>query len=752
MGQFTVQDTFNSALQHHQAGRLQEAERLYRKVVAQRPNHADALHMLGVLSAQTGRLDAAIELIRKAISLNHNLPQAHNNLGNALRDVGRIDESIAACRQAIVLKPIFPEAFNNLGNALKDEGQLDESIDAYRQAVGLRANYAEAHNNLGVALKEKGRLDEAIAACRRAIAIRPGYSEAHNNLGNALKEKGQVDEAIANYRQAVALRSAFPEAHNNLGNSLKEKGQVDEAIAAHRRAIALRPDYADAFNSLGSALKEKGELEATIDAYRQAMALSPGWAMPCLNVGQLLREYGRLEEACLAFEQAAKCEPENADAHNCLAMAQAELQRFDEANAALERAVALAPDSALTHEARGMILWRSGRGAEAAASFRRAVEISPGSASGWLSLGHALRQIGRFDESAESFRKLLALRPGAVYAQALVAGGGSAVDGAELERLMASADDPRTSVRDRAALEFALGKMLDEADRFDEAFAHYARGNSLALERRIAAGERVGGDAFARRVDESIARFGPEFFLRVRDWGERSELPVFIVGMPRSGTSLVEQIAASHPDVFGAGELRDIGDVAHSLGSSEWDAAAIKKSAEKQLERLRSLGGLAFRVIDKMPSNVEHLGLIAAMFPGARVIICRRDARDTCLSCYFQQFTIGNLFSFDLRECGKHQVQTDRLIAHWLKVLPVRMLEVGYEELVGDLEGQSRRIIEFLGLPWDAGCLDFHRTERTVLTASDWQVRQPIYKRSVGRWRNYERHLGPLMEGLGSVK
>lgn len=243
--------------------------------------------------------------------------------------------------------------------------------------------------------------------------------------------------------------------------------------------------------------------------------------------------------------------------------------------------------------------------------------------------------------------------------------------------------------------------------------------------------------------------FTPSLFAQSRDWGDPSELPVFIVGMPRSGTSLVEQIAASHPDVFGAGELRDVGNIATSLSFSQIQPGPINDAARKQRNHLQVLGGSALRVIDKMPANVDYLGLIAMLFPSARVIFCRRDPRDTCLSCFFQNFQAGNLYSFDLANCGRHHVQTDRFIAHWLSVLPLRMLKVQYEDLVADLEGQSRRIISFLDLPWNPACLDFHRTERTVQTASDWQVRQPIYTRSVGRWRNYERHLGPLLKALG---
>jgi tetratricopeptide (TPR) repeat protein len=594
-----------------------------------------------------------------------------------------------------------------------------------------------------------GRLQEAIAAYRQAIALDPGFPEAHGNLGIALKDQGQLDEAIAAYRKAIELRPNFAAAHSNLGNALKDKGLFDEAIAAYRQAIAFRPNYPEAHSNLGNVLREKEQFDEAVAAFRQAIALRPGWAVPRINLGQVFREQGRLEEARLAFQQATQCEPNNFSAHSHLAAALADLQRLEEATNALDRAEILSPNSASVHEVRGLIQLRSGRGALAVDSFRRAIEIAPESASGWINLGHALRQTGRFTEAAECFRQILARQPGAVQAYSLMSGVGATADAGEIDRLTARVDDPKTPIRDRAVLGFVLGKILDDADRFDEAFSRYARANSLVLQMRHAAGERYDGDEFARRVDDSIAMFTPSFFSCPRDWAEPSELPVFIVGMPRSGTSLVEQIAASHPDVFGAGELRDIGNIASSLSFTQFEPGSINEAAGKQLDRLRLLGGSALRVIDKMPANVEHLGLIATLFPSARVIFCRRDPRDTCLSCFFQQFEAGNLYSFDLIHCGRHHAQTDRFIAHWLKVLPLRMLQVQYEDLVADLEGQSRRIINFLDLPWNPACLDFHRTERTVQTASDWQVRQPIYTRSVGRWRNYERHLGPLIEMVG---
>jgi hypothetical protein len=303
---------------------------------------------------------------------------------------------------------------------------------------------------------------------------------------------------------------------------------------------------------------------------------------------------------------------------------------------------------------------------------------------------------------------------------------------------------------------FALGKALDESGRYDEAFAHYAEANSLVKRFRASVGDRYDPRAVHRLNDQMFEVFTPNYFEQRRGWGEPSELPVFIVGMPRSGTTLVQQIAASHSLVHGAGELGDIADIAKTFGGSDvrsaalgWDRDSVKAVAQRHIQRLQALRGNAPRVIDKAPSNVHHLGLIALLFPSARVIFCRRDARDTCLSCYFQWFARGNTFSFDLAHCGHEYLATDRLMNHWRRTLPLAMLDVQYEELVADLEGRSRRLLDFLSLPWEPACLEFHRTETTILTSSSWQVRQPIYQSSVGRWRHYERHLRPLLEVLG---
>ncbi|MGA2500518.1 MAG: tetratricopeptide repeat protein [Tepidisphaeraceae bacterium] len=276
--QLPIEQAFQIAVQHHQAGQLPQAEQLYRQILAQQPNHADALHLLGVIARQVGRSDIAVDLIRRAIALKPNDPEAHYNLGNALKDTGQLDDAIASYRRAIALQPTCAEACSNLGNALRNKGQLDQAIAACRQAVALMPGYAEAHNNLGIGLANQGQLDEAIASFRQAIALKSDYAEAYNNLGAALKDRGRTDEAIAALRQAVALKPNYPKAHSNLCVALRDRGRLDEAIAACHQAIALEPNFPEAHSNLGNVFKDKGQLDEAIAAYRQAIALKPDYA------------------------------------------------------------------------------------------------------------------------------------------------------------------------------------------------------------------------------------------------------------------------------------------------------------------------------------------------------------------------------------------------------------------------------------------------------------------------------------------
>ncbi len=409
----------------------------------------------------------------------------------------------------------------------------------------------------------------------------------------------------------------------------------------------------------------------------------------------------------------------------------------------------------------GNALKDQGRLDEARAAYHKALELKPDYIKACLNLGVALLVQGRLDEAVASLRQAKAIDPDyveAYYNLALSQRG--EIDNGSMRHLEAILARNRLSADEKLKLHFTLAKAFEEKGDADAAFAHYRRGNEV---RRVAfAGDGVRFDAEAqdRLVACTGAVFTDQFFASHQSFGIASEAPVFVVGMPRSGTTLVEQIAASHPRVHGAGERWEMMVASHNLAdalgtqapypesAAELDSGTAARLGEAYLGRLREVAGDAERVIDKLPFNYLLLGLIAVLLPRARVIHCRREARDLCLSCYFENFANPFPWPTDLYDIGRYHRAYERMMAHWRSVLPRAMLEVDYEDLVADQEGQSRRIIDFLGLRWDPRCLDFHRTQRQVNTASSWQVRRPIYATSVGRWRAYERMLEPLEAGL----
>jgi tetratricopeptide (TPR) repeat protein len=330
-----------------------------------------------------------------------------------------------------------------------------------------------------------------------------------------------------------------------------------------------------------------------------------------------------------------------------------------------------------------------------------------------------------------------------------------------LERMEALASDPSSLPRNAATLHFALALLLEKRGAEEDAFEHYRQANALKHRLLHEAGRAFDPDRHDRAIDQLIAAYSPAFFQRVRGFGLDTELPVFIVGMPRSGTTLVEQILSRHPSVFAAGELTKGGQLAEELpirlGTAEGyprcldrlDQPTAQSIAEDVRQRLARRGGPAARVTDKGPLNYLHLGLLATLFPRARVIHCRRDPRDVCVSCYFQYFQDEADFTWDLSDLGRYYRAYERLMEHWRRVLPAQPLDVVYEELVTDPEPVIRRLVAFCGLPWDDRCLASHESRRPVQTLSKLQVRRPIYTTSVGRWRRFEKHLGPLLEALG---
>jgi tetratricopeptide (TPR) repeat protein len=720
-----MQDDMTAAIAMHQTGRLGPAARLYEKVLA-RGENADALHLLGVLSHQQGQPTRAVELIARALALRPNAPAFHANLAEAYRAQGELERAAGCCRAALRLWPDYPEALCNLGLALQGLGQRPAAAGHFRRALQLRPDFPAAHNNLGIVLRDLGQPDEALVHFRRAVELAPDFAMARTNLGQLLLDRGQAEEALPHCREAIRLQPDLAALHHNLGNALRTLGRNVEARAA----------------------------------YLEALRLDPNLAVAHAHLGLLLQREGRLGDALSWLKQAVELEPARALYWEYLAELHGEAEAFDQAIPCWERVLTLGPARAGPHLALGWALQEEGRLAEAGEHYRTAARLQPDSGLAQLDLGSLLEEQGDLTRAEAAFREALRLQPVFALPHArlatLLRGKLPDTDRAALEERLA---DPRLGPGPRARLLFGLAHALDA--RGDYARAAECLRESNALARELARGRRDYVPAEHNEFVDGLVRvFDRDFFRRNDGAGSDSRRPVFILGLPRSGTTLVEQVLASHPHIHGAGELRlgrqSLEAIPAVLGRDDTplpcvpylDGAAIGRLAERHLEALRALdGGRAERVVDKMPDNYMYLGLLATLFPNAVFIHCRRDLRDVAVSCWMTDFRSIRWANEPGHIATRFQ-QYRRLMEHWRAVLPVPIHEVDYEETVSDLEGVARRLLAACGQEWDPACLEFHRSSRPVRTASVSQVRQPVYKQSVARWKHYERELADLFAAL----
>jgi tetratricopeptide (TPR) repeat protein len=596
--------------------------------------------------------------------------------------------------------------------ALSRWRQGTDPLPALENAAKYLPNDAEAHSNLGNALRTAGRPQEALAAHQRALTIAPDYAEARNNLGSALQDLGRLDEAAASYGRAAELRPAFAMAHANLGGALKRLGRPHEAIDSYRRALLLEPARAEVHCNLGNALLDLGQPEAAAASYQRALEIKPDFVAALVHLGGALRELGQASAAEARFREALQLQPSSAEIHHNLAVVLRLQNLTAQAEASCRAALDLNPQLAAAIVFLAKLQVDRGNFSEAEALFQRAIAIDPDSSEAWSGI--------------PSLRKMTVL------------------DAAWLAEAQRVADLCPVS-RQEVHLRYAIGKYFDDVQDFTQAFANYRRANELTK----LYSPKHDREQLARFVERVTQWHDRPWITRTRNESGASQRPVFIVGMPRSGTTLAEQILASHPAVFGAGELPFWGiALARSLAAFDGGNGAIdvRALADDYLRLLDDLSAAALRVVDKMPTNFLSIGLIHAALPDARIIHMRRNPVDTCLSIYFQDFETAYSYANDPEDLAHSYGEYVRIMDHWRSILHENaILDVPYEGLVEDQEGWSRRMLEFIGLPWDPNCVNFHQTRRTVATVSSWQVRQAINRSSVERWRNYERFVDPLL-------
>ncbi|MDR3632999.1 MAG: tetratricopeptide repeat protein [Isosphaeraceae bacterium] len=693
----------------------------------QEPTNPAALHALALEHAQRGEHALAVQLLGRAIAMRPGVPAFHVDLAEAHRNLGEWSRAIGCCRMALGLRSDYPEARNTLGLTLQGMGNIAGAVEEFQRALAIRPGMVPALNNLGVVLQELGQVDEAIEQFRRAVELEPDLFRVRTNLGLALVNRGRTEAAVPHLQEAARLEPDMAVLHRNLGDALRTLDRYEEARSAYLEATRLDPDRAENYRDVGMTLWCEGQL---------------GGAVPWLK-------------------QAAEHDPENPSRWEELAGLYAERDDFAEAIPCWERVLALSPvKQAGTYNDLGRALQEEGRLAEARENYHSALQLQPALAPALLHLGAIHEELGEMAEAEDAFRAALRAQPRfpLPYARLATLLRDKLPD-ADLAALEERLADPRLPPTPRPHLLFGLAHVLDARGDYARAAECLREANALSLEQ--ARGERAYVPADHERVVDGLMReFHPEFFARLTGTGLDTRRPVFVFGLPRSGTTLIEQILASHPLVHGAGELRlarqsfeDIPSVldrplAPIEGVPHLNAQAIRRLAQEHLDRLGGLDGdRAERIVNKMPDNYMHLGLLALLFPDATFIHCRRDLRDVAVSCWmtdFRSIRWANAPVHIASRFGEYR----RIMEHWSRVLPVTVHEVHYEDTVSDLESVARRLLSAAGLEWDPACLEFHRTQRSVRTASVTQVRQPIYKRSVARWKNYEGELAELFAML----
>jgi tetratricopeptide (TPR) repeat protein len=684
---------------------------------------AQALDSAGKLYL-AGDLAKAERICRQVIASRPGMPDAHNLLGVVLNGLGNPEAAVDSIGVAIRLNPRIPSYYSNLGEVERQRGNLDEAQAALAKAIELNPESAEAYSNLGIVHFDRKEFEEAAVSYEKAIALQPNFPEAHNNLGNAYRALDRRTEAVACYQRAVTQRDGYAEAYNNMAAALRDAQDFESAEHAYRKAIQQKPGYIDAYNNLAIMLSGLDRTEDALRYLAEALKLDEKHVPSLLNVSRVQLKRGAYAIAEQAASIARDLDPEKAEPHVVLADIQHELDQPEAALLHIERAIELEPEAADVRSFYGVLLKSLGRIEEARVEIRKAIDLNPKLYSAYSNLNDL--------ETFGADHDLLA----------------------KMDEIFAEAEDPESERY--VPLHFAFAKALEDAGDYNRALEHYEIGARL----RRGQLKYDEADTFGF-FDQIKAAFPREIFENRPFEGNPSSAPVFIVGMPRSGSTLVEQILSSHPQVFGAGEIkvlnRSLGvlrDRFPSIPKFPAMVAALepdhfRQVADTYLTEVLSKADGAARTTDKLLTNFFFAGLITLLFPNAKIIHTRRNPVDTCLSAYTKLFKDDMPHSYNFGELGRYYRKYEELMAHWEEVLPAGvMMTVDYEQVTEDLEGNARALVDHVGLKWDKACLAFHKSTRAVKTASVAQVRKPVYKTSVERFRRYGDGLAPLLEAL----
>ncbi|MDO8786816.1 MAG: tetratricopeptide repeat protein [Sulfuritalea sp.] len=734
----TLDQTLQQAIAHHKAGQLPDAERLYRAILQVQPNHPDANHNLGVLAAQVGQHIAGIPYLKSALAINPAQGQYSLSYAEALLATGQAIEALSVM-EAAMQRGLDTAAAHALRakaeTATRSEFFLTKSPKAGKAAIKKRTSkkdvrptskgaasalsLSQTEVNQLVALFKAGRHAELENRTRLLLERYPNSGFVWKVLGVSLGMQGK--DALPALRQASKLLPDDAEAHNNLGNAMQYLGQLDNAIASFRRALEIEPDYAEAHYNLGNALKDLGQFDGAAASYRRALEIRSDYAEAHNNMGNALRDLGQLNEAVASCRRALEIIPDCAEAHNNLGNTLQDLGQFD----------------------------------DAIDSYRQALAITPNYAEAHNNLGNALKSLGQLDEASTSYRRALKIKPD--YADAhrnLSVMKRYKPDDPQFAQMLALIASPTLSDQDKIQIGFALGKAYEDIGDADTSFRYLQEGNRLRK-------KQLGYDIDA---DKRLFAFIKSTFAvaclpvleHAQSPAQLTQRPVFIVGMPRSGTTLVEQILASHSQVYGAGELDVLARIADCAlrdikqnHSGQLTVATLGSVRADYLAGLDTLDTRAPCVTDKMPLNFRWTGFILTAIPEARVVHVQRDPIATCWSIFKHYFSQkGNGYAYDLADLAEFYKLYVDLMAFWRQRFPGQIYDLNYETLTENQERETQALLKHCDLTWEDRCLEFHKTKRAVKTASSTQVREEMYRGSSEAWRKYKAHIQPMIAAL----
>jgi tetratricopeptide (TPR) repeat protein len=599
-------------------------------------------------------------------------------------------------------------------------GNLSQAEQTYLSVLEHDRDNVHALNLLGMLCVNDFRPDEAVFFITKALKKNSNNPESHANIALAFKDQGNFEKAREHFRQSIRLHPENPTALNNLGNVLREMNQPENAAKVYERALRLAEDFAECWSNLAAALKESEQFKAAHRAVQRALDLSPDIAQAHNNKGDILLAEAKYQQALLSYQQAIVLNPKYTTALINMAKAQRDMDDPDAALETLQKALQMDPQNPEAHHVKGVLLEQTGEPEQAATCFQKAIDLAPG-----MTIAHYFLAQIKGRESSD----------------------------AELAAMLSVWGSTQMLANDKMYLAFGLARVYEQRQQYDEAFAYLEKGN------RIKADLRPYNDEETRIYIDSLVSSATTAATRLEaNTGNPDSRLVFVLGMPRSGTSLTEQILASHSEIAGAGELSYAYDMVHLIrdithkkfpdNMASLTAHQYRELGEYYLSR-HHVGNLKHQyLVDKTPLNFQYIGVLGLVFPNAKFIHCHRDAVQNCFSIHKMPFDQKQTYAHDLTALGKYYKRYRHLMQCWHELFPGRILDVAYEDTVTDIETQSRCMLKFLDLDFEDSVLQFHKTERLVKTPSAGQVRQPIYSDAMQSWKKYEKHLQPLIAAL----